>query len=100
MSPQPCTKDRAAKKVVQQLIGLGAVAWQEHVEEGEAEDEGKDDSKEEGDKGEKTKTGEYEFSAWEERVLQVVMDSLRMAGLATALHALASILLGEWPICS
>ena len=62
---------------------------QEHIEEGAASDEDNEDNerKEEG-------TGEYEFSPWEERVLQVVMDALRMAALALGLQALSSVLLG------
>ena len=37
---------------------------------------------------------EYEFTAWEERVMDIVMASMRMAGLALALRAMATICLG------
>ena len=63
------------------------------MDDGDAEDDEKDD-KEEGDK-EHGNTKEYEFSAWEERVLHVVMDSLRMAALALGLQAMSSVLLGK-----
>lgn len=37
---------------------------------------------------------EYEFTAWEERVMEVVMEAMRMAGLALAMRAMATICLG------
>ena len=37
---------------------------------------------------------EYEFTAWEGRILEVVMESMRMAGLALAVRAMATICLG------
>lgn len=47
---------------------------------------------------------EYEFTAWEGRILEVVMESMRMAGLALAVRAMATICLGtssqlwvSWP---
>lgn len=64
---------------------------QDEVEDAEQEGQGE----QQGGKGEQEGgKGEYEFSPWEERVLQVVMDSLRMAGLALGLQAISSILLG------
>ncbi len=38
---------------------------------------------------------EYEFTPWEGRILEVVMESMRMAGLALAVRAIATICLGE-----
>ena len=38
---------------------------------------------------------EYEFTPWEGRILEVVMESMRMAGLALAVRAMATICLGE-----
>ena len=40
---------------------------------------------------------EYEFTAWEGRILEVVMESMRMAGLALAVRAMATICLGAFP---
>lgn len=37
---------------------------------------------------------EYEFTAWEDRMMEVVMESMRMAGLALAMRAIATICLG------
>ena len=37
---------------------------------------------------------EYEFTPWEGRILEVVMESMRMAGLALAVRAMATICLG------
>lgn len=39
--------------------------------------------------------GEYEFSQWEERVLEMVMEALRMSGLALLLQAISTTLLGQ-----
>ena len=41
--------------------------------------------------------GEYEFTRWEERVLEVVMDAMRMSALALMLQALSSCMLGTAP---
>lgn len=56
--------------------------------EGEDEEEG-----EEGDQG--SKDAGYEFSHTETTILEVVMDSMRTCGLAYALQALSTLLLGE-----
>ena len=40
---------------------------------------------------------EYEFTRWEERVLEVVMDAMRMSALALMLQALSSCMLGTIP---
>ena len=53
---------------------------------GEAFEENKEEIKE-GD--------EYEFTPWEGRILEVVMESMRMAGLALTVRAMATICLGE-----
>ena len=37
---------------------------------------------------------EYEFTRWEERIMEVVMEAMRMAGLALGLQALSSVALG------
>ncbi len=37
---------------------------------------------------------EYEFTPWEGRILEVVMESMRMAGLALSVRAMATICLG------
>ena len=37
---------------------------------------------------------EHEFSQWEERVLEIVMEALRMSGLALLLQAISTCLLG------
>ena len=43
---------------------------------------------------------EYEFTPWEGRILEVVMESMRMAGLALAVRAMATICLGmTWQYC-
>ena len=42
----------------------------------------------------KKQGAEYEFTAWEGRILEVVMESMRMAGLALAVRAMATICLG------
>ncbi|CAK0749083.1 hypothetical protein CVIRNUC_001883 [Coccomyxa viridis] len=52
---------------------------------GEAFEENKEEMKE-GD--------EYEFTPWEGRILEVVMESMRMAGLALTVRAMATICLG------
>ena len=75
---------------------MSSLCTQDPVDKsGAEEDDQKDQQKDEGEKGEDAETGEYEFSAWEERVLQVVMDSLRMAALALGMQAISSVLLGN-----
>ncbi|EIE25245.1 hypothetical protein COCSUDRAFT_40552 [Coccomyxa subellipsoidea C-169] len=37
---------------------------------------------------------EYEFTVWEDRILEVVMEAMRMAGLALAVRAIATFCLG------
>ena len=39
---------------------------------------------------------EYEFTRWEERIMEVVMEAMRMAGLALGLQALSSVALGNF----
>ena len=56
-----------------------------HCCSGEAFEENKEEIKE-GD--------EYEFTPWEGRILEVVMESMRMAGLALTVRAMATICLG------
>ena len=53
-----------------------------------------------GGKGENGGQGEYEFSQWEERVLEMVMEALRMSGLALLLQAISTALLGQCLPCS
>lgn len=51
---------------------------------------------EEGEEGEEgSKDSGYHFSMTETTVLEVVMDSMRTCGLALALQALSTILLGR-----
>lgn len=38
--------------------------------------------------------GEYEFTVWEDRILEVVMEAMRMAGLALSVRAIATFCLG------
>ena len=38
---------------------------------------------------------QYELSQWENRILDVIMDSMRMSALSVALQCLSSLLLGE-----
>ena len=42
---------------------------------------------------------EYEFTPWEGRILEVVMESMRMAGLALSVRAMATICLGVIFLC-
>ncbi len=37
---------------------------------------------------------EYEFTVWEDRILEVVMEAMRMAGLALAVRAIGTFCLG------
>ena len=37
---------------------------------------------------------QYELSQWENRILDVIMDAMRMSALSVALQCLSSILLG------
>ncbi len=37
---------------------------------------------------------QYEFSRWEERIMEVVMEAMRMAGLALGLQAFSSVAVG------
>lgn len=47
------------------------------------------------EKGEKEgEVQEYEFTVWEDRILEVVMEAMRMAGLALAVRAIATFCLG------
>ena len=41
-----------------------------------------------------TAASEYEFTRWEERILEVVMDSMRAAGIMAAIQAISTALLG------
>jgi hypothetical protein len=56
-------------------------------EKGSSE-KGSQDGKKEG------KMQEYEFTVWEDRILEVVMEAMRMAGLALAVRAIATFCLG------
>lgn len=38
---------------------------------------------------------QYELSQWENRILDVIMDSMRMSALSVVLQCLSSLLLGE-----
>lgn len=40
----------------------------------------------------------YELSQWENRILDVIMDSMRMSALSVALQCLSSLLLGRLQI--
>lgn len=43
---------------------------------------------------ESEKLEEYEFTPWEDRILEVVMEAMRMAGLALSMRAMATVCLG------
>lgn len=81
---------------------------QDSQDQDEQEKEGSDkkqSSEEAEDEGEKGETGSkdscYEFSLTETTILEVVMDSMRTCGLALALQALSTLLLGEQAfVCS
>ena len=75
---------------------------QDSQDQDEQEEEGSDKQQSSGeaeDEGEKGETGpkdsRYEFSLTETTILEVVMDSMRTCGLALALQALSTLLLGE-----
>ena len=54
----------------------------------DAENSIDDESREEGE------PAEYEFTVWEDRILEVVMEAMRMAGLALAVRAIGTFCLG------
>ncbi len=56
-------------------------------------DEEAEDKEEKGEAG--SKASGYEFSLTETTILEVVMDSMRTCGLAVALQALSTLLLGK-----
>lgn len=75
---------------------------QDSQDQDEQEEKGSDkqqSSEEAEDEGEKGETGPkdscYKFSLTETTILEVVMDSMRTCGLALALQALSTLLLGE-----
>ena len=45
--------------------------------------------------GDQDPARQYELSQWENRILDVIMDSMRMSALSVALQCLSSILLGR-----
>lgn len=55
---------------------------------GDAESSIGNESREEGE------PAEYEFTVWEDRILEVVMEAMRMAGLALAVRAIGTFCLG------
>ena len=57
----------------------------------DAESSSDEESEERKGKGE---LPEYEFTVWEDRILEVVMEAMRMAGLALAVRAIATFCLG------
>jgi hypothetical protein len=57
-----------------------------------------EEGREERSEGAESSGAEYEFTAWEERVMEVVMEAMRMAGLALAMRAMATICLGAQPL--
>lgn len=62
--------------------------------EGEAGEQADGEKEEGADQEGSGKKLEYEFTRWEERVLEVVMDSMRMSALALSLQALSTVMLG------
>ena len=68
----------------------------EQEEEGSDKQQSSEEAKDEEEKGETgAKDSCYEFSLTETTMLEVVMDSMRTCGLALALQALSTLLLGE-----
>ena len=64
----------------------------ERASSSEAERSSDEGSKEESEG--KDGVQEYEFTVWEDRILEVVMEAMRMAGLALAVRAIATFCLG------
>jgi len=68
----------------------------EQEEEGSDKQQSSEEAEDEGEKGETgSKDSRYEFSLTETTMLEVVMDSMRTCGLALALQALSTLLLGK-----
>ena len=74
----------------------------EQEKEGSDKKQSSEEAEDEGEKGETgSKDSCYEFSLTETTILEVVMDSMRTCGLALALQALSTLLLGEQAfVCS
>ncbi|KAK9846658.1 hypothetical protein WJX81_008623 [Elliptochloris bilobata] len=66
----------------------------EELAEGEAADDGGTASHDRAGLAQGRRRREYEFTRWEERIMEVVMEAMRMAGLALGLQALSSVALG------
>jgi hypothetical protein len=68
-----------------------------HVGASEWKESGKEERETAHESLEEKQPAEYEFTPWEDRILEVVMEAMRMAGLALAVRALATICLGVFP---
>ena len=91
-------KARAANRGHHQsgyVCGLGCEALGQELAEDKPPEDGGAAKSDRGAERRSRRRKEYEFTRWEERIMEVVMEAMRMAGLALGLQALSSVALGR-----
>lgn len=76
------------------IYDLGCDALEKELAEDKPPEDGGTAKSDRGAKQRSRRRKEYEFTRWEERIMEVVMEAMRMAGLALGLQASSSVAVG------